>query len=239
MRRRTHVASIEIRPTDVPDENTGKRNKTILFVPYYLVGGNTTSINTKLLSSINNYFRKSLIDPKSYPLLNDVPKLASIEELGFNPYLGPNAFKAVQYGLKNAGVVPNDVEDILALDSYIKKVLGLDINSQQTDITKLQERSKRVLDSIVAHEEVDNSYPVDVVMSNIEKPYRFYITDDILFVIVENGFGNLLLSNYAPVVRVIVSDIVREYQNKFVTNELHSSMLFNVYLKTLDRAIFS
>ena len=233
------MASIEIRPTDVPDENTSKRNKTILFVPYYLVGGNSTSINTKLLSSINTYFRKSLIDPKSYPLLNDLPKLASFEELGFNPYLGPDTFKAIQYGLKNAGVVPNDVEDILALDSYIKKVLGLDINSQQTDITKLQERSKRVLDSIVAHEEVDNSYPVDVVMSNIEKPYRFYITDDILFVIVENGFGNLLLSNYEPVVRVIVSDIVREYQNKFGTNELHSSMLFNVYLKTLDRAIFS
>ena len=233
------MASIEIRPTDVPDENTGKRNKTILFVPYYLVGGNTTSINTKLLSSINDYFRKSLIDPKSYPLLNDFPKLASFEELGLNPYLGPNGFKAVQYGLKNAGVVPNDVEDILALDSYIKKVLGLDINTQPSDITKLQERSKRVLDSIVAHEEVDNSYPVDVVMSNIEKPYRFYITDDILFVIVENGFGNLLLSNYEPVVRVIVSDIVREYQNKFGTNELHSSMLFNVYLKTLDRAIFS
>lgn len=233
------MASIEIRPTDVPDENTSKRNKTILFVPYYLVGGNSTSINTKLLSSINTYFRKSLIDPKSYPLLNDLPRLASIEELGFNPYLGPNGFKAVQYGLKNAGVVPNDVEDILALDSYIKKVLGLDINTQPSDITKLQERSKRVLDSIVAHEEVDNSYPVDVVMSNIEKPYRFYITDDILFVIVENGFGNLLLSNYEPVVRVIVSDIVREYQNKFGTNELHSSMLFNVYLKTLDRAIFS
>lgn len=233
------MASIEIRPTDVPDENTSKRNKTILFVPYYLVGGNSTSINTKLLSSINTYFRKSLIDPKSYPLLNDLPRLASIEELGLNPYLGPNGFKAVQYGLKNAGVVPNDVEDILALDSYIKKVLGLDINTQPSDITKLQERSKRVLDSIVAHEEVDNSYPVDVVMSNIEKPYRFYITDDILFVIVENGFGNLLLSNYEPVVRVIVSDIVREYQNKFGTNELHSSMLFNVYLKTLDRAIFS
>lgn len=233
------MASIEIRPTDVPDENTSKRNKTILFVPYYLVGGNSTSINTKLLSSINTYFRKSLIDPKSYPLLNDVPSLASIEELGFNPYLGPNGFKAVQYGLKNAGVVPNDVESILALDSYIKKVLGLDVNTQLSDITKLQERSKRVLDSIVAHEEVDNSYPVDVVMSNIEKPYRFYITDDILFVIVENGFGNLLLSNYEPVVRVIVSDIVREYQNKFGTNELHSSMLFNVYLKTLDRAIFS
>lgn len=233
------MASIEIRPTDVPDENTSKRNKTILFVPYYLVGGNSTSINTKLLSSINDYFRKSLIDPKSYPLLNDVPSLASIEELGLNPYLGPNGFKAVQYGLKNAGVVPNDVEDILALDSYIKKVLGLDINTQPSDITKLQERSKRVLDSIIAHEEVDNSYPVDVVMSNIEKPYRFYITDDILFVIVENGFGNLLLSNYEPVVRVIVSDIVREYQNKFGTNELHSSMLFNVYLKTLDRAIFS
>lgn len=233
------MASIEIRPTDVPDENTSKRNKTILFVPYYLVGGNSTSINTKLLSSINTYFRKSLIDPKSYPLLNDAPRLAGIEELGFNPYLGPNGFKAVQYGLKNAGVVPNDVEDILALDSYIKKVLGLDINTQPSDITKLQERSKRVLDSIVAHEEVDNSYPVDVVMSNIEKPYRFYITDDILFVIVENGFGNLLLSNYEPVVRVIVSDIVREYQNKFGTNELHSSMLFNVYLKTLDRAIFS
>lgn len=233
------MASIEIRPSDVPDENTSKRNKTILFVPYYLVGGNSTSINTKLLSSINTYFRKSLIDPKSYPLLNDVPSLASIEELGFNPYLGPDTFKAIQYGLKNAGVVPNDVEDILALDSYIKKVLGLDINTQPSDITKLQERSKRVLDSIVAHEEVDNSYPVDVVMSNIEKPYRFYITDDILFVIVENGFGNLLLSNYEPVVRVIVSDIVREYQNKFGTNELHSSMLFNVYLKTLDRAIFS
>ena len=233
------MASIEIRPTDVPDENTSKRNKTILFVPYYLVGGNSTSINTKLLSSINTYFRKSLIDPKSYPLLNDAPRLAGIEELGLNPYLGPNSFKAVQYGLKNAGVVPNDVEDILALDSYIKKVLGLDINTQPSDITKLQERSKRVLDSIVAHEEVDNSYPVDVVMSNIEKPYRFYITDDILFVIVENGFGNLLLSNYEPVVRVIVSDIVREYQNKFGTNELHSSMLFNVYLKTLDRAIFS
>lgn len=233
------MASIEIRPTDVPDETTSKRNKTILFVPYYLVGGNSTSINTKLLSSINTYFRKSLIDPKSYPLLNDAPRLAGIEELGFNPYLGPNGFKAVQYGLKNAGVVPNDVEDILALDSYIKKVLGLDINTQPSDITKLQERSKRVLDSIVAHEEVDNSYPVDVVMSNIEKPYRFYITDDILFVIVENGFGNLLLSNYEPVVRVIVSDIVREYQNKFGTNELHSSMLFNVYLKTLDRAIFS
>ena len=233
------MASIEIRPTDVPDENTSKRNKTILFVPYYLVGGNSTSINTKLLSSINTYFRKSLIDPKSYPLLNDAPRLADIEELGLNPYLGPNGFKAVQYGLKNAGVVPNDVEDILALDSYIKKVLGLDINTQPSDITKLQERSKRVLDSIVAHEEVDNSYPVDVVMSNIEKPYRFYITDDILFVIVENGFGNLLLSNYEPVVRVIVSDIVREYQNKFGTNELHSSMLFNVYLKTLDRAIFS
>ena len=233
------MASIEIRPTDVPDENTSKRNKTILFVPYYLVGGNSTSINTKLLSSINTYFRKSLIDPKSYPLLNDAPRLADIEELGLNPYLGPNGFKAVQYGLKNAGVVPNDVEDILALDSYIKKVLGLDINTQPSDITKLQERSKRVLDSIVAHEEVDNSYPVDVVMSNIEKPYRFYITDDILFVIVENGFGNLLLSNYEPVVRIIVSDIVREYQNKFGTNELHSSMLFNVYLKTLDRAIFS
>jgi len=233
------MASIEIRPTDVPDENTSKRNKTILFVPYYLVGGNSTSINTKLLSSINDYFRKSLIDPKSYPLLNDVPSLASFEELGFNPYLGPDTFKAIQYGLKNAGVVPNDVESILALDSYIKKVLGLDINTQPSDITKLQERSKRVLDSIVAHEEVDNSYPVDVVMSNIEKPYRFYITDDILFVIVENGFGNLLLSNYEPVVRVIVSDIVREYQNKFGTNELHSSMLFNVYLKTLDRAIFS
>lgn len=233
------MASIEIRPTDVPDENTSKRNKTILFVPYYLVGGNSTSINTKLLSSINDYFRKSLIDPKSYPLLNDVPSLASVEELGFNPYLGPDTFKAIQYGLKNAGVVPNDVESILALDSYIKKVLGLDINTQPSDITKLQERSKRVLDSIVAHEEVDNSYPVDVVMSNIEKPYRFYITDDILFVIVENGFGNLLLSNYEPVVRVIVSDIVREYQNKFGTNELHSSMLFNVYLKTLDRAIFS
>lgn len=233
------MASIEIRPTDVPDENTSKRNKTILFAPYYLVGGNSTSINTKLLSSINDYFRKSLIDPKSYPLLNDVPSLASIEELGFNPYIGPSTFKAIQYGLKNAGVVPNDVESILALDSYIKKVLGLDINTQPSDITKLQERSKRVLDSIVAHEEVDNSYPVDVVMSNIEKPYRFYITDDILFVIVENGFGNLLLSNYEPVVRVIVSDIVREYQNKFGTNELHSSMLFNVYLKTLDRAIFS
>jgi hypothetical protein len=233
------MASIEIRPTDVPDENTSKRNKTILFVPYYLVGGNSTSINTKLLSSINTYFRKSLIDPKSYPLLNDAPRLAGIEELGLNPYLGPNGFKAVQYCLKNAGVVPNDVEDILALDSYIKKVLGLDINTQPSDITKLQEKSKRVLDSIVAHEEVDNSYPVDVVMSNIEKPYRFYITDDILFVIVENGFGNLLLSNYEPVVRVIVSDIVREYQNKFGTNELHSSMLFNVYLKTLDRAIFS
>lgn len=233
------MASIEIRPTDVPDENTSKRNKTILFVPYYLVGGNSTSINTKLLSSINDYFRKSLIDPKSYPLLNDIPTMASIEELGFNPYLGPNVFKAVQYGLKDAGVVPNDVESILALDSYIKKVLGLDINTQPSDITKLQERSKRVLDSIIAHEEVDNSYPVDVVMSNIEKPYRFYITDDILFVIVENGFGNLLLSNYEPVVRVIVSDIVREYQNKFGTNELHSSMLFNVYLKTLDRAIFS
>lgn len=233
------MASIEIRPTDVPDENTSKRNKTILFVPYYLVGGNSTSINTKLLSSINTYFRKSLIDPKSYPLLNDAPKLVSFEELGLNPYLGPNGFKAVQYGLKNAGVVPNDVEDILALDSYIKKVLGLDINTQPSDITKLQERSKRILDSIVAHEEVDNSYPVDVVMSNIEKPYRFYITDDILFVIVENGFGNLLLSNYEPVVRVIVSDIVREYQNKFGTNELHSSMLFNVYLKTLDSAIFS
>ena len=233
------MASIEIRPTDVPDENTSKRNKTILFVPYYLVGGNSTSINTKLLSSINTYFRKSLIDPKSYPLLNDVPSLASIEKLGLNPYIEPSTFKAIQYGLKNAGVVPNDVESILALDSYIKKVLGLDINTQPSDITKLQERSKRVLDSIVAHEEVDNSYPVDVVMSNIEKPYRFYITDDILFVIVENGFGNLLLSNYEPVVRVIVSDIVREYQNKFGTNELHSSMLFNVYLKTLDRAIFS
>lgn len=233
------MASIEIRPTDVPDENTSKRNKTILLVPYYLVGGNSTSINTKLLSSINDYFRKSLIDPKSYPLLNDVPSLASIEELGLNPYIGPSTFSAIQYGLKNAGVVPNDVESILALDSYIKKVLGLDINTQPSDITKLQERSKRVLDSIVAHEEVDNSYPVDVVMSNIEKPYRFYITDDILFVIVENGFGNLLLSNYEPVVRVIVSDIVREYQNKFGTNELHSSMLFNVYLKTLDRAIFS
>ena len=233
------MASIEIRPSDVPDENTSKRNKTLLFVPYYLVGGGTTSINTKLLSSINTYFRKSLIDPKSYPLLNDIPTMASIEGLGFNPYLGPNGFKAVQYGLKDAGVVPNDVESILALDSYIKKVLGLDINTQPSDITKLQERSKRVLDSIIAHEEVDNSYPVDVVMSNIEKPYRFYITDDILFVIVENGFGNLLLSNYEPVVRVIVSDIVREYQNKFGTNELHSSMLFNVYLKTLDRAIFS
>lgn len=233
------MASIEIRPTDVPDENTGKRNKTILFVPYYLVGGNSTSINTKLLSSINTYFRKSLIDPKSYPLLNSIPILGSIEELGFNPYLGPDVFKAVQYGLKNAGMIPNDVESILALDSYIKKVLGLDINSRPLDITKLQERGKRVLDSIVAHEEVDNSYPVDVVMSNIEKPYRFYITDDILFVILENGFGNLLLSNYEPVVRVIVSDIVREYQNKFGTNELHSSMLFNVYLKTLDRAIFS
>ena len=233
------MASIEIRPTNVPDENTGKRNKTILFVPYYLVGGNSTSINTKLLSSINDYFRKSLIDPKSYPLLNDLPRLASIEELGFNPYIGPNEFKAVQYGLKNAGVVPNDVESILALDSYVKKVLGLDINSSPSDITKLLETSKRVLDSIVAHEEVDNSYPVDVVMSNIEKPYRFYITDDILFVMLENGFGNLLLSNYEPVVRVIVSDIVREYQNKFGTNELHSSMLFNVYLKTLDRAIFS
>ena len=233
------MASIEIRPTDVPDENTSKRNKTILFVPYYLVGGNSTSINTKLLSSINDYFRKSLIDPKSYPLLNDVPSLASIEELGFNPYLGPDVFKAVQYGLKNAGMIPNDVESILALDSYIKKVLGLDINSRPSDVTKLLETSKRVLDSIVAHEEVDNGYPVDVVMSNIEKPYRFYITDDILFVIVENGFGNLLLSNYEPVVRVIVSDIVREYQNKFGTNELHSSMLFNVYLKTLDRAIFS
>lgn len=233
------MASIEIRPSDVPDENTSKRNKTLLFVPYYLVGGSTTSINTKLLSSINTYFRKSLIDPKSYPLLNDIPTMASIEELGFNPYLGPNTFKAIQYGLKDAGVVPNDVESILALDSYIKKVLGLDINTQPSDITKLQERSKRVLDSIIAHEEVDNSYPVDVVMSNIEKPYRFYITDDILFVIVENGFGNLLLSNYEPVVRVIVSDIVREYQNKFGTNELHSSMLFNVYLKTLDRAIFS
>lgn len=233
------MASIEIRPSDVPDENTSKRNKTLLFVPYYLVGGNSTSINTKLLSSINTYFRKSLIDPKSYPLLNDVPSLASIEELGFNTYLGPDTFKAIQYGLKDAGVVPNDVESILALDSYIKKVLGLDINTQPSDITKLQERSKRVLDSIIAHEEVDNSYPVDVVMSNIEKPYRFYITDDILFVIVENGFGNLLLSNYEPVVRVIVSDIVREYQNKFGTNELHSSMLFNVYLKTLDRAIFS
>lgn len=71
------MASIEIRPTDVPDENTSKRNKTILFVPYYLVGGNCTSINTKLLSSINDYFRKSLIDPKSYPLLNDLPKLAA------------------------------------------------------------------------------------------------------------------------------------------------------------------
>lgn len=233
------MASIEIRPTDVPDENTSKRNKTILFVPYYLVGGNSTSINTKLLSSINDYFRKSLIDPKSYPLLNDVPSLASFEELGFNPYLGPDVFKAVQYGLKNAGMIPNDVESILALDSYIKKVLGLDINSRPSDVTKLLETSKRVLDSIVAHEEVDNGYPVDVVMSNIEKPYRFYITDDILFVIVENGFGNLLLSNYEPVVRVIVSDIVREYQNKFGTNELHSSMLFNVYLKTLDRAIFS
>lgn len=233
------MASIEIRPSDVPDENTSKRNKTLLFVPYYLVGGGTTSINTKLLSSINTYFRKSLIDPKSYPLLNDIPTMASIEELGFNPYLGPDTFKAIQYGLKDAGVVPNDVESILALDSYIKKVLGLDINTQPSDITKLQERSKRVLDSIIAHEEVDNSYPVDVVMSNIEKPYRFYITDDILFVIVENGFGNLLLSNYEPVVRVIVSDIVREYQNKFGTNELHSSMLFNVYLKTLDRAIFS
>lgn len=233
------MASIEIRPTDVPDENTSKRNKTILFVPYYLVGGNSTSINTKLLSSINDYFRKSLIDPKSYPLLNDTPQLASFEELGLNPYIGPSAFSAIQYGLKNAGVVPNDIESILALDSYIKKVLGLAINTQPSDVTKLLETSKRVLDSIVAHEEVDNSYPVDVVMSNIEKPYRFYITDDILFVIVENGFGNLLLSNYEPVVRVIVSDIVREYQNKFGTNELHSSMLFNVYLKTLDRAIFS
>lgn len=233
------MASIEIRPTDVPDENTSKRNKTILFVPYYLVGGNCTSINTKLLSSINTYFRKSLIDPKSYPLLNSIPILGSIEELGFNPYLGPDVFKAVQYGLKNAGMIPNDVESILALDSYIKKVLGLDINTRPSDVTKLLETSKRVLDSIVAHEEVDNSYPIDVVMSNIEKPYRFYITDDILFVIVENGFGNLLLSNYEPVVRVIVSDIVREYQNKFGTNELHSSMLFNVYLKTLDRAIFS
>ena len=233
------MASIEIRPSDVPDENTNKRNKILLFVPYYLVGGGTTSINTKLLSSINTYFRKSLIDPKSYPLLNDIRPLASFEELGFNPYLGPATFSAIQYGLKDAGVVPNDVESILALDSYIKKVLGLDINTQPSDVTKLQERSKRVLDSIIAHEEVDNSYPVDVAMSNIEKPYRFYITDDILFVIVENGFGNLLLSNYEPVVRVIVSDIVREYQNKFGTNELHSSMLFNVYLKTLDRAIFS
>ena len=233
------MASIEIRPSDVPDENTNKRNKTILFVPYYLVGGNCTSINAKLLSSINDYFRKSLIDHKSYPLLNDIRPLASFEELGLNPYLGPSTFSAIQYGLKDAGVVPNDVESILALDSYIKKVLGLDINTQPSEVTKLQERSKRVLDSIVAHEEVDNSYPVDVVMSNIEKPYRFYITDDILFVIVENGFGNLLLSNYEPVVRVIVSDIVREYQNKFGTNELHSSMLFNVYLKTLDRAIFS
>jgi len=233
------VASIEIKPTSVPDENTSKRNKTILFVPYYIVGSSTRSINTQLLSSINDYFRKSLIDPKSYPLLNTIPAIASIEELGMNPYLGPNIFKAVQYGLKNAGIVPNDIESILALDCYVKKVLGLSINSKAEDITKILGTSKRVLDSIIAHEEVDSSYPVDVVMSNIEKPYKFYITDDILFVILENGFGNLLLSNYEPVVRVIVTDIVREYQNKFGTNELHSSMLFNVYLKTLDRCIFS
>ena len=233
------MASIDIIPTSVPKEDTNRRNKTIVFVPDYLVGGGTRSMNTKLLSSIDDYFRKDLTDINTYPLLNTIPKLQPIERLGINPYIAPNTFRAIYYGLVDAGLVPVDVETILSADSYVKRILGLDVNSMPTDTNKLFSKGKRVIDSVTAHSEVDPSYPIDVVMSNIEKPYKFYITNDILFVIMENGFGNILLSNYEPAVKYIVTDIVREYQNKFGTNELHSSMLFNVYLKTLDRCIFS
>ena len=177
------MASINILPTSVPKENTNRRNKTIVFVPDYLVGGGTRSVNTKLLSSIDDYFRKDLTGINTYPLLNNIPKLQSIESLGFNPYIAPNTFRAIYYGLVDAGLVPADVETILSADSYVKRVLGLDVNSQSTDLSKLYGSSKRVIDSVTAHSEVDPSYPVDVVMSNIEKPYKFYITNDILFVI--------------------------------------------------------
>lgn len=219
-------------------ENTSKTNKVVLFVPSYLVGTDTKP-EMKYLDLLDYHFYTKLNDIESYPALSNIPQIEPIDNK-VNPYEDPNKIKFLTYGLKELHISDSDIEKLLVADGYIKKVLGLaGGNIVRPDEKILEVENNSILNSLTIPNQLDHTYITDVIMSNTEKPYGIYVTKNILFVVMYKGFGNLLLSNYELFNRFVLSDIVREYQRTFGTQELHSSSLFNVYLKTLDRSICS
>lgn len=221
------------------NENTSKTHKTVLFIPSYLVGTETKP-EMKYLDQLENHFIRYLNNPEAYPSLSGLPQLESISSYLDNPYIDPDKFKAIYYGLQELHINETDLNKILVTDGYIKKVLGLaGGNIVRPDEKILEVENNVILKSLTVENQLDHTYITDVIMSNTEKPYGIYVTKNILFVVMYKGFGNLLLSNYELFNRFVLSDIVREYQRTFGTKELHSSSLFNVYLKTLDRSICS
>ena len=221
------------------NENTSKTHKTVLFIPSYLVGTETKP-EMKYLDQLENYFIKCLNNPEAYPSLSSLPQLVDVSTFLSNPNIDPSKFKAIYYGLQELHVNESDLNKILVTDGYIKKVLGLAGGNIVRPDEKISEVENNViLKSLTILNQLDHTYITDVIMSNTEKPYGIYVTNNILFVVMYKGFGNLLLSNYELFNRFLLSDIVREYQRTFGTQELHSSSLFNVYLKTLDRSICS
>lgn len=219
-------------------ENTSKTNKVVLFVPSYLVGTDIKP-EMKYLDLLDHYFYTKLNDIESYPVLSSIPAIEPIDNK-VNPYEDPSNVKILTYGLKELHISDSDIEKLLVTDGYIKKVLGMTGgNIVRQDEKILEVENNVILKSLTVENQLDHTYITDVIMSNTEKPYGIYVTKNILFVVMYKGFGNLLLSNYELFNRFVLSDIVREYQRTFGTKELHSSSLFNVYLKTLDRSICS
>ena len=213
-------------------ENFNDRGITTLFVPDYVVGN---PVSDKMLSNIEFYFRNDLNNskPDGEVLLSKQPNVTITDVNN----------RKIIYGLKDIGIPESDIIKLLTTDAYIKTYLGLpvstDVDMDNVKLSRLARESEAVLKSLTIDKEVSDSYIQDIAMSNIEKPYNVRCTNNILFIVMHSGFGNLLLSNQSVFAKMLTSDIVREYQNHFGTSKLHSSVLFNVYLQKLDTYIYS
>ena len=198
-------------------ENFNDRGLTTLFVPDYVVGN---PVSDKILSNIEFYFRNDLNNskPDGEVLLSKQPNVTITDVNN----------RKIIYGLKDIGIPESDIIKLLTADAYIKTYLGLpvstDVDMDNVKLSRLARESEAVLKSLTI---------------NIEKPYNVRCTNNILFIVMHSGFGNLLLSNQSVFAKMLTSDIVREYQNHFGTSKLHSSVLFNVYLQKLDTYIYS
>lgn len=177
--------------------------KHIFFIPdYFLTGDVKTSlqeIDSRLTSC--NYLTE---DWNMIPWRSD-------PETGVSGYSIP-------------GMSHDDVEAMLITNDFINAQLKLPAYERSNINIRTLDKVKNILNKNMTTEDINN-----VLMSKVKKPYDIYVYQNLIGVVIHEGFFNMLLSAHREFKILILSDLVNEFGKNYGLDKLHKSILFNVY----------